>query len=383
MPLNHLELQPEIRAYALNASKARQKMNENRITALEWLRICAASPYEDLRNQCKRSGERCALPCEEQLDQSYKAAAIAGPYVLLAADGSQIIPSAHDAVPVSLINTSRICLEPDSRQAPQVVVHSEILKDIQEGIEVAVLSEDLINLKRDVSELEILNDWQNSGSQAIIALRDGPLELFHEPRQGAPFEQAFEDYVKLLGELARRNFILAGYIDRSRATLVSRMLEIFAEGHLSADGTSPSLAGLPDGMLMEALLQPGQRSAIFELQSSSSTHYPDNLRVHFFYLNVGSTSRPYIVRVELPAWAARETKSVSLLQRILLDQCSLLAGRPYPYVLHRAHEEAVVHFEEKEQLQNNLALEMQRRGLEPSLPSHKLSAKELQNRTRM
>jgi hypothetical protein len=60
-----------------------------------------------------------------------------------------------------------------------------------------------------------------------------------------------------------------------------------------------------------------------------------------------------------------------------------MGTRPYPYLLHRAHEEAVVHFDEKEQLVSRLAVELQRCGLGISTVSNKLSAKELGSRTRM
>jgi hypothetical protein len=224
-----------------------------------------------------------------------------------------------------------------------------------------------------------LQDWQASGKLPAAALRDGPLELFHEPRQGRVFAAAFDRYRLLLEELSRRDIILAGYIDRSRATLITTMLGIYA----AERGKAGDVKDLPDTLLMEKVLGAGERSAILELHSTSSIHYEGSLRVHFFYLNVGRPDNPYIVRVEIPAWVAGKPAQVSLLQNILLEQCGLMNRRPYPYLLHRAHEEAVVHFDEKEQLQSTLAVALQREGLGCSQPSHKLAAKELQKRTRM
>ena len=144
-----------------------------------------------------------------------------------------------------------------------------------------------------------------------------------------------------------------------------------------------SLDGLDDLVLFREVLKPGQRSAIFELWSTSSQKYTGDLALHFFYLNVGSEKFPWIARVEIPAWVAADPAQVSLLQRALLEQCRLMGTRPYPYLLHRAHEEAVVHFDEKERLVARLAVELQRSGLGISTESNKLSAKELQSRTRM
>ena len=136
-------------------------------------------------------------------------------------------------------------------------------------------------------------------------------------------------------------------------------------------------------LLFSEVLKPGQRSAVFALWSTSSQKYTGDLALHFFYLNVGSEKFPWLARVEIPAWVAADPEQVSLLQRALLEQCRLMGTRPYPYLLHRAHEEAVVHFDEKEQLVARLAVELQRRGLGISAQSNKLSAKELQSRTRM
>jgi len=112
------------------------------------------------------------------------------------------------------------------------------------------------------------------------------------------------------------------------------------------------ITGLEDQSLFKQLLSSGERSAIFELRSSSSAKYPAELSLHFFYLNVGFVGKPWITRVEIPAWVASRIESVNLIHQALLAQCRLMGTPPYPYLLHRAYEEAVVRFgEEKENLQ--------------------------------
>jgi hypothetical protein len=382
MPLNHLELQPQIKEFAANASQAQLQAQEKLRIALEWLHECALTPLDGWQGHLNASSQRCAVPGDEKMDAGFACGQKTFDGMILSADGSQIIPSAHDSVPLSLINTSLICLDAGASSAPQISLRTEILKEEHEGVELPLLSEDLINLKRDVSELRVLADWQAPEETPVVALRDGPLELYHEPRQGAEFAQAFQVYQTLLKELAKRKFILAGYIDRSRAALLANMLEIFADKNLEKQ-PGVSLEGLSDVVLMGALLPAGQRSAIYKLHSSSSEYYKGDLAVYFFYLNVSRNREPYIVRVEVPAWVARSAGEVNKLHCALLEQCRLMGSRPYPYLLHRAHEEAVVHQDEKESLQNALAVEMQRQGLDCPLPSNKLSAKELQSRTRI
>ncbi len=140
---------------------------------------------------------------------------------------------------------------------------------------------------------------------------------------------------------------------------------------------------MSDALLFGLILAPGQRSAVFHLQSTSSHFYRDELALHFFYLNSGRSARPWVARVEIPEWVVRSPSSLAQLHAVLLDQCRLMGSQPYPYLLHRAHEAAVVHFDEKEQLEAMLAQALQSQGAGIGSKSYKLSAKQLQSRTRM
>jgi NurA-like 5'-3' nuclease len=55
----------------------------------------------------------------------------------------------------------------------------------------------------------------------------------------------------------------------------------------------------------------------------------------------------------------------------------LLGARPYPYILHRAHETALVSRDEKGQVELMLALELRKAGSEVEERSNKQSAKSL------
>jgi hypothetical protein len=104
--------------------------------------------------------------------------------------------------------------------------------------------------------------------------------------------------------------------------------------------------------------------------------------LHFFYLNVGRDEHPYLVRVEIPIWVARDRQMLDNLHAVLVQQCRILGSRPYPYLLHRAHEAAVVTLEEKDQVTQMIALELRRRGVEVGEISHKQSAKIAGGKTR-
>jgi len=224
----------------------------------------------------------------------------------------------------------------------------------------------------------MLANWHSKSDLPIIAISDGPLELFHEPRTSADHQRLFQEYLKTLQEIHQAGRILGGYIDKPRADLVIRMLEIIYKSEPKLD-----LSNISDADIFSRLLEPGNRSAIFQLNSPSSSYYTGHLALRFFYLNVGRKDKPWIVRIEINRWAADDIVSVCLLHQALLDQCHLMGSQPYPYLLHRAHEEAVVHFDEKEKLTSLLSFLLQQSGVEIGSRSYKSSAKELQKRTRM
>ena len=121
---------------------------------------------------------------------------------------------------------------------------------------------------------------------------------------------------------------------------------------------------------------------MFGIQSSSEKNYKGALSLHFFYLNVGTDGHPWPVRVEIPKWVADDEAKLNLLHATLVSQCRVMGSKPYPYLLHRAHETAVVKMEEKQQIEQLLALELRRNNEDVDDGSFKQSAKDLQGRTR-
>jgi hypothetical protein len=121
---------------------------------------------------------------------------------------------------------------------------------------------------------------------------------------------------------------------------------------------------------------------VFAMQSQSARRYRDELALHFFYLNVGRPRRPWMARVEFPAWVAADTRKLDDLHAVLVDQCSWMGNRPFPYLLQRAHETAVVTFEEREQVTQMIALELRRQQVEVGEMSQKQAIKNLPGRTR-
>jgi hypothetical protein len=142
------------------------------------------------------------------------------------------------------------------------------------------------------------------------------------------------------------------------------------------------LAGATDLWLFSQILGKHQRSAVFALQAKSAEKYRDSLSIHFFYLNVGDEKKPKIARVDVPLWVVNDKKALNSLHSALIEQSKIMGNEPFPYLLHRAHEIAVVIHREKEEIDRMLGLEIRNNGGEVGVISAKQSAKNLPGRTK-
>lgn len=326
---------------------------------------------------------RCARPTTEALDSAFAGAPAPDGWILLAADGSQITPDPHRAVEFGVINTGLFAFKTGA--IPRELVKSEILLFNELYPNHVPLGEEMLALQRDLRErrllLEQARQEQDAENLPIFTLTDGPLELFRQPQGDEDLKKAFQAYLNVLAETRRAGIGVAGYVDRPRSDYVVALLELVKlreTQSLSAAGKERPLWGVRDIDLFAHMLPPGARSAIFEIHSLSAARFSqadEALTLCFFYLNVGTQEKPYLVRVELPRFVAQDAQQVALLQAILLDQCRQMGARPYPYALSRAHEIAVVRYEEHQLLENMILMEIYRRGGEMQRESHKLSSK--------
>jgi hypothetical protein len=201
----------------------------------------------------------------------------------------------------------------------------------------------------------------------------------------AAFQESLKEYLEALANLHDMNVITAGYVDRPSANLVVRTLEVVmtSQSELADIRTMRPLRGVTDIGLYRDMLPAGERSALFAVQSQSAKSYTGPLALHFFYLNVGRPGAPYLARVEVPAWVAEDQSMLDDLHATLIEQVRVTGARPYPYLLHRAHETALVSFAEKDQVTQMITQELRAQGLPVGELSAKQSTKQLEGRTRI
>jgi hypothetical protein len=309
---------------------------------------------------------RCAVPVNEVMNSNHPLPPMLEHVTLIAADGSQIFADRHAEVEYCLVNTGAIVMMCGSADAPVTSIRSRLIY----AEELEGMSDDRLSLQRDLAERTRLLELATGAPAPVITLTDGPLELWtttlEEGRVAGEFKKSLDQYLAVLSQLKDLNVVTAGYVDKPGADLVVRLLEVAkAEaGDLAEMRKFRPFKGVTDRELFKDVLQPGERSAIFNIQSRSSKSYQGELGLHFFYLNVGKVEHPYLARVEVPAWVAQDRAMLDSLHAVLVSQCRMIGPRAYPYLLHRAHETAVVSLEEKDQVTTMIVNELRTRGLE-------------------
>jgi hypothetical protein len=388
MALNFQQVIEKIREIGLGA-RARQETLDGLRKHARSVLAAWADKNDELRDKVERARQadpslRCAIPLEERLEAVFAAPADRKPVSLLAADGSQILPDRHAAVQYSLVNVGAIAMQPGSGGTPEVFTDSHLLFGDELFTETGQVTGEAIEQRRDIAERRKLLELAPGYPAPDLALTDGPVELWGAKGAGEDdYRKNLEIHKAILSQLQAKGVTVAGYVDKPGADLVIRTLEI---AQLSTDEEFKELRklhplrGVTDRWLY-GFLPGGHRSAVFGLQSGSRAHYTGDLALHFFYLNAGDTRHPWLVRVEIPKWVADDPKKLTLLHDALLEQCRIMGAKPYPYILHRAHEIAVVKFEEKAQVEQMLEMEMRQAGSEVDEISAKQSAKNLKGRS--
>lgn len=393
MPINYQAIYQQIQEIGKNAGERRKTLEERRKRARDLL-----AEYSDQLDFLRRkvdmikeidSNIRCAYPLDEPLAASYPPPDSVIQATLIAADGSQINPDRHAAIQFCLINVGAIVMRLNSGTATEITTNSELLYGDDLFPNDAPMTDGMVAMRRDISERIAFDDLSRDMQGQVVTFTDGPVELWGAKSDDPQSYSLFVDkYLGVLSRLQARGVITAGYVDKPSADLVVRLLELAVatdEQRQKLREYHP-LRGVSDRWLYDErenpLLPPGHRSAVFHMQSSSEKNYTGVLSLHFFYLNVGTAGHPWPVRVEIPKWVAEDKEKLDLLHCVFIEQCKMMGSKPYPYLLHRAHEVAVVKHEEKQQVEQMLIMELNRSNEEIGDGSYKQSAKNLPGRTR-
>lgn len=330
-------------------------------------------------------GFRGAAPFGEPINQPIALPTAPERATLFAVDGSQIYPDIHAPAPYWLINIGVFIYHHGTDDLPEMISEPQLYfrdEDIRTSDD-QLLPANVINARRTVYEMQflakIVTERQYS-APPLVALCDGP--LLHMPfgKEIPDAKQLEDDYHEAFNFLMDSGAALLGYIDRptSRFVLYTLYLMTLAPEEITAPNLAKAqLEGLTDADLYKLLLPPAARSALMVQQSPLNKEYKDRFdpahEIVFFYLNTASAEQaPYLARVEIPQWVARDKALVDAVHALVYAQCQITDR--YPYALTRADEIAVVQPADKRALDERIAIELLRHS-HPVQTSQKLSMK--------
>lgn len=385
MPVNLIEIQKSLPSFAGQA-KAHFEQEESYLRELKKVLTASAGQLDAVRMLVGREADdsprlRCAVPTDEALNGAFPVGLLPERVALLAADGSQINPSRHARVPFCVINIGAVEMVRGSGQMPRVYQESRLLDYDRTTLpDTGLITEGSVALTRDLAERQKLADWSADLPHPAIAMIDGPLELYRDVQQTTEFERIAGEFKAVLNKFQRNNVFLLGYVDKPGSDLLVSLLEVIGRQDVAFSSGFPKdrpVRVVDTALLGDILKNPGDRSAVFSVSSPTSDKFGDDQQVHFFFMNVGTEDFQHLARVEVPAWVAAEKANIALIQAALLDQTRMLGSKPYPYLLHRSHEVALVSMDEHRSVEEMIIREFMREHVPVGSPSQKQAVKDL------
>lgn len=372
--LDLVEVNQQITKMATEDHLVADDMAERLALAVERLHLESArwQAFVDKLSMSKTSWLVAAI--HEPLNRTYGLPPRPEAVTVVAADGSQIMPSHHEVVPAFLLNIATVVLNYGNgggavfTSTPSLFYRDEDLY-LDYGGERVQVSGDLLGMRRTLMEFGSLVDQAVAArsSGAVCALSDGSLILWQLEGRPPDYQEAtLTDYLTCLDQGRQQGIPIIGYISRPRSRDVVNALRVglcpedapnYDRCPYERDERPPcaQIEGLTDRRLFAKLLKAGERSQVFGSASRILNKYGAH-RIGFFYLHVGSE----IVRIELPQWVGTDAALLDLVHAVAYDQAQ--KGMGYPVALAEAHQQAVVRGAERDLFYDMVTAVFRQRG---------------------
>jgi hypothetical protein len=259
-------------------------------------------------------------------------------YGVISVDGSQIYPDRHIKSSCFLLNMGIVLFE------YKIDVSSVTFEAIPLLFPLGGSGEDhsvgVINGMRHEQELaygfaKAKAENQEKGNHWLLF--DGSFIFWHLDLQKGLRERFLNSYLGYLQEGYAHKIAAAAYISDPKSKELISILRLFlCDFATEKDHLYAEVDKLLDAFLVQSYVPVGYRTTVFQNRSPISYLYPDQLKPHFFYINLGQE----VARVEFPAWMAREATLINALASCIKDQAE--KGGGYPVCLAEAHEQAVI-----------------------------------------
>lgn len=280
-------------------------------------------------------------------------------FIVLAVDGSQIEASRDDPQDCFLINTGQVFIKYGKQPRAEfnnkpLLFFGDDQTTITDKNEVGVehdIDSSIISALRDTAEINSMAELalKLPGDIPAFGLIDGSLSQWKVTSSNQRIQESLmEDYnlaVQRLKKIAQaKNLSIASYISSPATKESINALRIgicpfptpdcnkHCVGQPMLSRPCDVIARVRDRDLFTKLLDPGQRSGLFNSKNSITSSKNSEL-ISYFYIK----TKTEIARIEIPEWSSA---NIDKIHSVIFDQIGL--GHGYPISLQEAHEQAVV-----------------------------------------
>ena len=373
--LDFVEVNQQIAGMAAESRLAADDMGGRLALAVERLHVESAGWQAFVDKLAVSRTSWLVADIREPLDRTYSLPARPDLVTVVAADGSQIMPSHHEVVPAFLVNIATVVLNYGNgggaafSSTPTLFFRENDLYVDYGGERVQVTGE-MVGMRRTLMEFAGLLDEALAARKhgtAVCALSDGSLILWQLVDRPPAYQQSvLGTFLEHLQQGRQHDVPVLGYVSRPRSRDVVNALRVglcpedtpnVDRCPYERDEHPPcaQIRGLTDRTLFSRILGVGERTQVFGSASKILDSYGAN-RVDFFYLNVGSE----IARVEVPRWVSCDSALLDLCHAVAYDQAK--KGMGYPIALAEAHQQAVVRGTERDLFYDMVTAVFRKRG---------------------
>jgi hypothetical protein len=326
----------------------------------------------------------------EPIHADYPLTDIETPYTVVAADGSQIMPSHHEIFNCYLLNIGTttisygVKLAPILNSLPRLYHRPEDLYPLVDRRRVHV-DELYVTLERNLLELTTIYELAVSALERkipVIAFVDGSLIPWSLEKMPDNYQMAYMTACgEVLQSLQSMRIPLVGYISHSRSSDLINGLRVLKCpyplsqcreycGHLNEEAfPCSSIWPCTDRQLLSGNMKLGRRTCTFLSGATLARALPSNHQICFTYANVGAE----VARLEFPRWVADDPELLNLAVAVSVAQARKGAG--YPVSLSEAHNLAIIRGSDRVRFFEFLARHLVSLGMDRVRPSPKESRK--------
>jgi len=269
-------------------------------------------------------------------------------YTVFGIDGSQVYPDKHLLqIDCFLINTGYCCLDYAKQSKASLDSIPQIFHSKNLGLDDTSSLTDFVDLKREELEFEIafkksLEIRQSKIQKPFLCLFDGSLVFWHLESKKTNLKKYFlKKYLDWLNNFYEENILVASFLSLPKGRELINLVTAGTCNETTQAGmkirTMINNSETPsDSDILENLLAENHRTTLLTSTSNIVKDYPEHLKPNFCYINIGQE----IVRIETPAWIAKDMDKFNLICSMIKDQC--IKGYGYPVALSEAHEQAVI-----------------------------------------